>query len=82
MACAWCEGDSELHEQLFNTLKDIENASPESLRRALADFYHCSDCINTYHRIKPRYVKNEDEFVVNDLLIHFKLYCSFFVSTS
>ena len=64
MACVWCEGDSELHEQLFNTFKDIENSSSDNLRRAIADFYHCSDCINTYHRIKSRYVKNQQESLV------------------
>lgn len=65
MACVWCEGDPELHEQLFNTFKDIDNSSPDNLRRALADFYHCSDCISTYHRIKPRYLRNEEEHLVN-----------------
>ena len=71
MACVWCEGDAELHEQLFNTFIDVDNTSPDNLRRALADFYHCSDCISTYHRVKPRYVKNQEEYLVFCLIFFF-----------
>ena len=61
MACVWCEGDSELHESLFNILKDYLNSTPDNLRRAVQDFYHCPDCINTYHRIKPNFIQSQND---------------------
>eukprot|EP00111_Clytia_hemisphaerica_P002297 TCONS_00006450-protein len=61
MACVWCEGDLELHESLFNILKNYLNSTQDNLRRAVQDFYHCSDCINTYHRIKPNFIQTQED---------------------
>lgn len=65
MSCLWCQ-DEELGTQTLQLVlkwQDLKDQG-ENFRRAIQDFYSCSDCINAYHAVKRQFITNRNELTV------------------
>lgn len=58
MSCVWC-ADEGLAVTLIKALS-VPDVAEDILGKCLPDLYHCTECVNEYHRVKKRWVTTEE----------------------
>ncbi|XP_057315137.1 uncharacterized protein LOC130656324 [Hydractinia symbiolongicarpus] len=58
MSCVWC-ADEGLAVTLIKALS-VPDVAEDILGKCLPDLYHCTECVNEYHRLKKRWVTSEE----------------------
>lgn len=66
MTCAWCE-DEELAMKMLHILLKYKTLDRQTLKKAITDFYFCTDCINTYHRLKNKKITSINDLEVSSV---------------